>query len=202
MRYVFKMVRRVQAAGAGSVNGASDVSGDYVGHGDSHVMSFDIADVVDFIAPNVVFDMGQGKAQNGMRPMIANQPLLTCLPGISSAFRTDADISGNGAIRERNLQRWEPSADVDVNLSLELTGSSTEWDQFATNEQRFGVKSDYDENIYTTAIDRSKPDYAHRAAYAEKIAREIESGITTNSHVREERGQVPVDDGGGDEEDK
>jgi PAB1-binding protein PBP1 len=124
------------------------------------------------------------------------------LQGAQSGFRTDTDISGNLAARERTLQRWEPATDSAVNMSLETTGRSTEWDQFSTNEQLFGVRSNYDESYYTTTIDRSNPQYAERAARAEKIAREIEGSSALNSHVREERGLVAADDKGIDEEEK
>lgn len=147
-------------------------------------MSFDMSDVADFNVNNVVLDKSQSKGQNG-----------------ASGFRTDTDISGHMALRERNLQKWEPS-EVDPSMTLESTGRSTEWDQFSTNERLFGVKSNYDETFYTTTIDRSDPQYAQRAARAEKIAREIESSNALNSHVREERGGYSAADDGGDEEDK
>jgi hypothetical protein len=139
--------------------------------------------VADFNVNNVVLDKTQAKAQNG------------------AGFRTDADISGNLAIRERNLQKWEP-IEGDTSMTLESSGRSTEWDQFSTNERLFGVKSNYDENIYTTTIDRNDPQYSQRAARAEKIAREIEASSASNSHVREERGGAAADDQGLDEEDK
>ncbi|KAF2200441.1 hypothetical protein GQ43DRAFT_73040 [Delitschia confertaspora ATCC 74209] len=186
MRYVFKMVKRVQSARDAGVNGPSEATDDYVGVGDFHVMTFDIGDVADFNVSNVVLEKTSSKTPNGM----------------SSNFRTDTDISGNMAIRERNLQRWEPSADTDVNLSLESSNTATEWDQFATNEKMFGVKSNYDESFYTTTINRSNPHYAEIEARAEKIAREIEGSSATNAHVMEERGHIAADDKGIDEEDK
>lgn len=119
--------------------------------------------------------------------------------GITTGFRTDADISGNIALRERNLQRWEPSAEADVDLSLESGDCS--WDQFRANEQRFGLKSDYDENIYTTRIDKTHPNYLQREAEAERIAREIEGDPTENVHIREER-NIGTNDAGLNEEEK
>ncbi|KAF2184326.1 hypothetical protein K469DRAFT_181241 [Zopfia rhizophila CBS 207.26] len=186
MRYIFKMVKRVQPAGDAQVNGASEITDDYVGVGDNYVMAFDIGDVADFHVSNVVLGKPQAKPQNG----------------VSSGFRTDTDISGNMAVRERNLQKWEPSADVNPDLSLGSSGRTTEWDQFSTNEQLFGVKSNYDESFYTTTIDRNNPQYAERAARAEKIAREIEASSALNAHVREERGQVAGEEKGADEEEK
>lgn len=105
------------------------------------------------------------------------------------------------AIRERDLQKWEPS-DADPSMTLESTGRTTEWDQFSTNERLFGVKSNYDETFYTTTINKNDPQYAERAARAEKIAREIEGSTATNAHVREERGGYTAADDNGDEEDK
>lgn len=118
------------------------------------------------------------------RPALIARRLIKL--GQAGGFRTDADISGNLTLRERNLQRWEPSADTETNISLEGPGGA--WDQFQANEQRFGLKSDYDENIYTTIIDKSHPDYRRREAEALRIAQEIEGGQADNAHVREERG--------------
>lgn len=184
MRYVFKMVKKLQPAPGSQTNGTSEVSDDYVGEGDYHVMAFDIGDVADFHVNNVILDKTNAKSQNG-----------------TTGFRTDTDISGHTAMRERKLQKWEPT-EIEPNMTLESAGRSTEWDQFSTNERLFGVRSNYDEEIYTTSIDRSDPQYAQRAARAEKIAREIESSNPLNSHVREERGGNAANDDGGDEEDK
>lgn len=102
------------------------------------------------------------------------------------------------AIRERNLQRWEPSTDNGGDLSLEQSPGT--WDQFQVNEQKFGVKSDYDENIYTTTIDRSNPLYPQREAEAQRIVKEIEGTTTDNVHVKEERGIANEGDGLNEEE--
>ena len=119
--------------------------------------------------------------------------------GAPVGFKTDTDISGNTSGRERELQRWDASADTAVDLSF--SDKDRNWDQFAVNERLYGVKSDYDETLYTTAIDRTAPDYKKRAAAADRIAREIESTPTTNVHLAEERGQISQTDGL-DEEDR
>ena len=75
-----------------------------------------------------------------------------------------------------------------------------EWDQFEANEQRFGLRSDYDETIYTTKIDRSGPLYRMRELEAERISREIVADTSSNAHIREERGLPEDDDGTGEEE--
>ena len=118
--------------------------------------------------------------------------------GVSSGFRTDTDISGNLAGRERELQKWEPSADTTVDLSLDESGPG--WDQFETNERLYGVETDYDESYYTTTIDKTNPRYKQIEAEAERIVREIEGSSAMNAHVAEERGIKPLDDSGIDEE--
>lgn len=183
LRYVFKMVKKLLPAANAQTNGTGESLDEYIGVGDYHVMSFDMSDVADFHVNHVVLDRSGAKSANG-----------------TAGFRTDTDISGNMALRERNLQKWEPT-EIEPNMTLESAGRSTEWDQFSTNERLFGVKSDYDETFYTTSINRSDPQYAQRAARAEKIAREIETSSAMNSHVREERGGQAADEGG-DEEDK
>lgn len=102
------------------------------------------------------------------------------------------------APRERNLQRWEPAAETDVDLSLEKSAGT--WDQFQANEEKFGLKSDYDESIYTTRIDRTDPLYRQREAEAQRIAQEIEGTTASNAHMREERGMPNEDDEYNEEE--
>lgn len=126
---------------------------------------------------------------------------------IGNAFRTDSAISGGRNQGERVLQRWVPDSLDEIDGSLEPVRTRSTggvgWDQFAENERRFGLKTDYDENIYTTTIDKSHPQYKQRLAEADKKAREIERSAATNSHVAEERitDNVGGDDGV-DEEDK
>ncbi|EOD47508.1 putative pab1 binding protein [Neofusicoccum parvum UCRNP2] len=180
-RYTFKMVKRLPSLG-GQVNGTSESYDEYCGVGRDHRMTFDVKDVVVLNVDNVSMD--KTKTRNGA----------------SIGFKTDSDISGNLQARERDLQRWVPSAETEVDLSLADDG--TGWDQFETNERLFGATSNYDEDLYTTKIDRSDPRYKDRAAKAEKLAREIESGAAMNSHVLEERGHAAPDDSGLDEEEK
>lgn len=110
-------------------------------------------------------------------------------------FKTDADISNNAAVFEKPLQRWDPGNDGEVDLSLEAsTGSTAGWDQFEANERLFGATTNYDENLYTTRINRDDPTYKQKAAVAAKIAREIGNESVSNSHMREERGLAPEND--------
>lgn len=125
----------------------------------------------------------------------------------SGTFRTDADISGNLALRERELHRWQPDETTN-NLSLEESTPGSQgqgWNQFEANERLFGVKSDFNEDIYTTKLDRTHPLYQQREAAAARIAREIEGqtiSVNMNPHVAEERNIAFGDDSGIDEEDR
>ncbi|KAJ7707722.1 hypothetical protein B0H17DRAFT_917768 [Mycena rosella] len=126
------------------------------------------------------------------------------------SFRTDTDISQNKpAPRERELQAWQPSTDAGgAPLASGLgddetfgAGSKGQWDQFNVNEKLFGVKTSFDEDAYTTKLDRSAPDFKERERKAQRIANEIIGAGTSNPHIAEERNQI-VDDSGVNEEDK
>lgn len=122
-----------------------------------------------------------------------------------SNFRTDSAISSSRPGRERPLQPWVgPSNSDGLDLSLEKSSGDAPWDQFAVNERQFGIKTTYDENIYTTAIDKSHPQYKERVAAAEKKAKEIERSTAATAHVAEERvmDHAGGDDMGGNEEEK
>lgn len=132
--------------------------------------------------------------------------MLTLL-GNAHSFRTDAAISGGRVQGERTLQRWVPDAPEEVDTSLESMHNKSgpvAWDQFAANKRLFNLTTDYDENIYTTTIDKNHPQYKQRLADADKKAREIERSVATNSHVAEERitDNLGGKDNGMDEEDK
>ncbi|KAL2167753.1 hypothetical protein VTG60DRAFT_849 [Thermothelomyces hinnuleus] len=107
--------------------------------------------------------------------------------GNRSGFRTDSAISNSRLGTERTLKAWVPDTAYEVDGSLEKSSGGGVWDQFAENERLFGLKTDYDENIYTTAIDKNHPQYKERLAAAERKAREIEQSTPTTAHVAEER---------------
>ena len=98
-------------------------------------------------------------------------------------------------VRERELKRWTPSEDSNVDMSLESTNGGA-WDQFAANEQKFGLKSDYNEDFYTTSLDRTSANYRQNEARAAQIAREIEGTGGKNNRARDE------EEGDEDEEEK
>ncbi|KAK5153782.1 hypothetical protein LTR04_006161 [Oleoguttula sp. CCFEE 6159] len=183
--YLLKMVKRVYLPAEQQTNGANEPSEEYIGTGEDHIVLFNVQDVADLSVSGVDIGKAEAKAANGL----------------SSGFRTDTDISGNVVPRERDLQRWEPSVESSIDMSLEETGN-TSWDQFAVNERLYGVTSSYNEEEYTTTIDRSTADYKRREAAAAKIAREIENSSALNAHVKEERGDTYGNGSGLDEEEK
>lgn len=160
------------------------------------------------------------KAYNGMagsQPWTSDNLHLANIPSSPAGntpqqtghkFRTDTAISSTAGYQERKLQKWvpEPDSTFDGDGSLEAASSGRgegQWDQFRVAELR-GLKSDYDENIYTTAINRDDPNYYKRRALADRKAREIETSAPMTSHVAEERQadykQGTVDEGGDEEE--
>ncbi|KAL7698936.1 PAB1-binding protein [Lotmaria passim] len=71
-----------------------------------------------------------------------------------------------------------------------------QWDQFAANA-KFGVRTSYSEDFYTTKLDESKLS-KEQIAYAERTAKEIENSSTRNLQHRLERADVAnefVDEG-------
>lgn len=81
-------------------------------------------------------------------------------------------------IKERELHKWAPAEDEANALNLlegDLESSNGEaWDQFAANEKLFGLKTDFNEEIYTTHLNRSAPGYKDREKRALKLANEIQ----------------------------
>ncbi|KAK7050965.1 poly(A)-binding protein binding protein [Paramarasmius palmivorus] len=128
------------------------------------------------------------------------------------SFRTDTDISQRKqGGTERELQAWQAPVDAPTTTSStagaigdDITfgpgSGNTSWDQFSVNEKLFGIKASFDEDLYTTKLDRTAADYKERERKAQKIANEIINSATTNTHIAEERGQF--DDSGLNEEDK
>jgi PAB1-binding protein PBP1 len=80
------------------------------------------------------------------------------------------------------LQAWQPGADGtgsppgqfgdDLTFGPPNAGNES-WDQFAVNEQLYGVKTSFDEDAYTTKLDRSAADFKERERKAQKLANEI-----------------------------
>ncbi|SCV67049.1 BQ2448_5695 [Microbotryum intermedium] len=128
-------------------------------------------------------------------------------------FKTDLQVTGTPLeAREKKLQAWAPVGggggieDPMAGLSLEDGNASGKgWDQFATNERLYGTRTDYDEEIYTTKLDRTGADFRQREQRAAQLEREILKGgggaLANNTHMAEERGAA-LDDSNMNEEDR
>lgn len=199
------MVKRLRSPSHQQVNGNVGSLDEYTGEGEDHVVSFDVQDTINLAVNNVT--LTSKTTQNGDCSTVVPEklPADSILGSATSSFRTDTEISGRAPPmpRERELQRWEPGpSDMSLDdMAMEESGANG-WDQFAANEQKYGVQTTYDEDIYTTAIDKNHPDYRRRVAEAERLAREIEGSAAPNSHVAEERRKDDHGADDGDEEDK
>jgi len=110
------------------------------------------------------------------------------------AFLTDAEISRKDVESSRDLVPWQGDGYGPDFGGLEDGAHEGKWDQFAENEQRYGVATTFNEEYYTTPLDKSAIP-AEKRDKADQIAREIEAG-NTYSEV-----EARVDeDGDGDEE--
>ncbi|CAL5022001.1 unnamed protein product [Urochloa decumbens] len=112
----------------------------------------------------------------------------------------DSAISRTHYLEERELERWAPDGDSEC-LELEKYDrkGNRSWDQFETNAALFGVKSTFNEEIYTTKLERG-PHMRELEKHASRIAREIEGEDTKDIHLAEERGLFLGDDLDHDEE--
>lgn len=86
-----------------------------------------------------------------------------------------ADDSGVGALEDTtsNGGGASPGPGPGAVQNRGVTGSNGQWDQFATNEKLYGLKTDYNEEFYTTKLDRSGADYRQREQKAAQLEREI-----------------------------
>ncbi|KAJ0755647.1 putative LsmAD domain, ataxin 2, SM domain-containing protein [Helianthus annuus] len=104
---------------------------------------------------------------------------------------TDSSISRSRHVElERELEPWVPDDDNLECPELDNTFDrhwNRGWDQFETNAALFGVTSTFNEELYTTKLDRG-PLMKEREKEALRIAREIEGEDTQDLHLAEERG--------------
>ena len=77
------------------------------------------------------------------------------------------------------------------------------WDQFEINKKKYNVISTYDENLYTTVLDKNKIS-KELNDFADKIYNEIKNSNKdeTNIHILEDRGVIDEKDGDYNEEEK
>ncbi|KAL8242719.1 hypothetical protein R6Q59_013021 [Mikania micrantha] len=103
----------------------------------------------------------------------------------------DSNISQSRHVDlERELEPWVPDDDNIECPELDDTFDHhwhRGWDQFEANATLFGVKSTFNEELYTTKLDRG-PQTRELEKEALRLAREIEGEDTQDLHLAEERG--------------
>ncbi|XP_057455412.1 polyadenylate-binding protein-interacting protein 3-like isoform X2 [Lotus japonicus] len=93
----------------------------------------------------------------------------------------------------RELKPWVPDEDDPQCPELDniFDGQwNRGWDQFETNATLFGVKSTFNEELYTTKLEKG-PQTRELEKQALRLAREIEGEETHDLHLAEERG-LPI----------
>ncbi|KAK4395083.1 Polyadenylate-binding protein-interacting protein 4 [Sesamum angolense] len=104
---------------------------------------------------------------------------------------TDSCISQSRYVEVgRELEHWVPDENDPGCPELDniFDGPwNRGWDQFEANETLFGVKSTFNEDLYTTKLERG-PQMRELEREALRIAREIEGEDTLDFHLAEERG--------------
>ena len=117
-------------------------------------------------------------------------------------LRTDGTISRKDLahLQNRKLQSVASSW-LDESTSTSIQGNKIgNWNQFEANKNISGYREmGCDENLYTKKLDRNTLS-ASKQREAERLAHQIESNISGNVHLQEERGQRPEGGEGGDEE--
>ena len=125
-----------------------------------------------------------------------------------SQFVLDSQISkkNSNKTKEEKLVKYEIKEEDKnnkyINQSLE-DEENVDWDQFELNKKVYNVVSTYDENLYTTKLDKNKITEEEKI-FADKMYNEIMNSNKDekNIHVLEDRGVVQQKDNDLDEEDK
>ena len=124
-------------------------------------------------------------------------------------FLIDSQISkknNNSNKKEEKLVKYEINEE-DKNekyFNQKLDDNEDEnWDQFDLNKKMYNVVSTYDENLYTTKLDKNKISEDDKK-FADKMYNEIinSNNEENNIHVLEDRGIIKQTDDNYDEEDK
>ena len=125
----------------------------------------------------------------------------------NNEFFSDSQISKKHykSKKEEKLVKFElKEEDEDKYLNQKLEDENDEnWDQFELNKKMYNVISTYDENLYTTKLDKNKISEDDKK-FADKMYNEIinSNNEENNIHVLEDRGIIKQTDDNYDEEDK
>ncbi|EKX32153.1 hypothetical protein GUITHDRAFT_121685 [Guillardia theta CCMP2712] len=101
--------------------------------------------------------------------------------GNARGFATDTEISSGSSVASKELEKFQFDEKNEF-ATIQLDSNSQDWDQFEQNRQKFGVTSNYHEDLYTTKLDKSKLTLEQQRA-AERIAAEIEGDQQTQRKI-------------------
>ena len=126
----------------------------------------------------------------------------------NNAFIVDSQIAKKNINikKEEKLVKYEIKAEDKNNKYINQTledEEDTNWDQFELNKKVYNVTSTYDENLYTTKLDKNKITEEDKK-FADKMYNEImnTNKDEKNVHILEDRGVIQQKDNDMDEEDK
>lgn len=180
-----------RTAGAGNMNGTAGAASSSPSPGDTFATDTQISGSRggkdrDLVAAGSAWTTA---ASNGVAGTFRGQPL-------NAPLQTNSRAAALGGAKASSNSNKGPGGAT----AAKLSGSIGGWDQFKANEELFNVNASFDENLYTTQLDLDNID-AKKVAEAERIAREIESSVTDNAHLAEERGHK-IENDFRDEEDR
>lgn len=131
-------------------------------------------------------NLGEGDSQATMRDAGPE--------ALGEAFCVDSEISSKKRTSSREYTSFYPESAGLRNSEkchlYERAERGKKWDQFKANEKLFGVKLVFDEDIYTTRLDKNSKFYRKHSKEAELLAQEIDSPSSANPHIEEERGRA------------
>ncbi|KAJ6839677.1 polyadenylate-binding protein-interacting protein 4 isoform X2 [Iris pallida] len=180
------VLKMAQIIKDGSARGQKSVPDTVKKPRDMFIQSKDLVQVVAKDVPLTIEEFSNGNAHERRTDLM-----------IDSAISHSRHLEA-----ERELERWTPDVDDPGCPELENIFDGTwnrNWDQFETNEALFGVKSTFDEELYTTKLERG-PRTRELELKASRLAREIEGEDTNDLHLAEERGMQFHEDFDFDEE--
>ncbi|XWS16189.1 hypothetical protein CRYUN_Cryun34aG0063700 [Craigia yunnanensis] len=170
---ILKMARLVKD---GTLRGHKTIT-DFVSKAPSKILIIPAKELVQVIAKDVAVTMG------GFASELQHEKHQEIL--------IDSVISQSRYVEVvRELERWVPDKDDPQCPELEniFDGPwNRNWDQFDTNQKLFGVKSTFNEELYTTKLEKG-PQMRKLEKEAMRIAKEIEGEETQDLHLAEERG--------------
>ncbi|KAI3789820.1 hypothetical protein L2E82_02624 [Cichorium intybus] len=170
---ILKMARVTKT---GSSRGQKNIS-DSVQKPPSKTLIIPAKDLVQIVAKSV------SVTRDGLMNEVHNEEVHDILIDSSISQSRHVDL-------ERELSPWVPDDDNPECPELDNTFDrhwNRGWDQFEANATLFGVKSTFNEELYTTKLDKG-PKMREREREALRIAREIECEDTHDLHLAEERG--------------